>query len=406
LQPRGESAFRQQIETVAPDYLKGFLEHGVTTVRSAADPLDLVLDLRARVADGHLPGPRILVAGPCFTAPGGHPAVTLGREDPWMRAQIAIEVDDPESARREVHRLAARGVDAIKAALEAGQGPGMPETMPRLSLDVLRAIVEEAHAHNLRVTVHTHREQDVLDALAAGADGVEHGVWDSLLGGVRVADLLRSRGAHYTPTLWIHGLDRKGPAFEIAKSNLKKLANHGVSISLGTDTLCSMPWPGRNTIQEMEYMAEAGLSPELILRAATLQAAENLGLIGDLGTIESGKLADMILVDGNPLEDIAAMRNIRLVIKEGRIVHEAISASGPPKGIPPNSQPVSWFEIPVLDMERAKAFYEHVLDVKRQRLPIGPNEIAPGARHRGCVGLLGRRHKRRHRRRCGRRYSR
>ena len=123
---QGESAFRQQIETVAPDYLKGFLEHGVTTVRSAADPLDLVLDLRARVAEGRLPGPRILVAGPCFTAPGGHPAVTLGREDPWMRAQIAIEVDDAETAKRDVRRLAARGVDAIKAALEAGQGPGCP----------------------------------------------------------------------------------------------------------------------------------------------------------------------------------------------------------------------------------------------------------------------------------------
>jgi imidazolonepropionase-like amidohydrolase/predicted enzyme related to lactoylglutathione lyase len=386
---RGEASFRQQIETLAPGYLKVFLEHGVTTVKSAADPLALVLDLRARVAEGRLPGPRILVAGPCFTAPGGHPAVTLGREDPWMRSQIAIEVEDAETARREVRRLADSGVDAIKAALETGQGPGMPEKLPRLSVDVLRAIVAEAHAHNLRVTVHTHREQDVLDALAAGVDGVEHGVWDLPLGGADVAELLRARTINYTPTLWIFGLDRKTPAFEIAKKNLKTLADRGVNISLGSDTLCSMPWPGRNTIQEMEYMAEAGLPPELILRAATRQAAEHLGLIEDLGTIEPGKLADVILVDGNPLEDIAALRNIRLVIKEGRIVHEASATLGSPKGIPPNSQPVSWFEIPVLDMDRAKTFYEDVLDVKLQRLSIGPNEMALFPTIRGAAGATG-----------------
>ena len=134
---QGQAAFRAQIETLAPKYMKDFIQHGVTTVKSLADPLDLVLELRTMVNDEKILGPRILLVGPCFTAPGGHPAVTLGRDDPWMRSEIAIEVDDEDTARREVRRLAEKGVDAIKAAVEAGQGPGMPDTMPRLSANVL-----------------------------------------------------------------------------------------------------------------------------------------------------------------------------------------------------------------------------------------------------------------------------
>jgi imidazolonepropionase-like amidohydrolase len=139
LTARGEAGFRAQIETLAPKYMKDFLQHGVTTVKSLADPLDLVLELRDMVRDGKILGPRILVVGPCFTAPGGHPAVTLGQDDSWMRSEIAVEVDDEDAARREVRRLAEKGVDAIKAALEAGQGAGIPNTMPRLSTNVLRA---------------------------------------------------------------------------------------------------------------------------------------------------------------------------------------------------------------------------------------------------------------------------
>jgi len=387
---QGQGAFRAQIETLAPKYMKDFIRHGVTTVKSLADPLDLVLELRTMINEGKILGPRILLVGPCFTAPGGHPAVTLGRDDPWMRSEIALEVDDEDTARREVRRLAEKGVEAIKAAVEAGQGTGMPDTMPRLSASVLRAIVDEAHQHRLPATVHTHREQDVIDAIESGADGVEHGVWDSTLSDNRLADLLLKRNVNYTPTLWVFSLDKEPRSFEIAKQNLKTLSDKGIQISLGTDTLCSMmPCPGFNTIQEMEFMAEAGLTPEKIIKAATRNAAEHLGLLDRVGTVEPGKVADLIIVAGDPLKDISSLHQVQMVIKAGQVVYNAEAETTTPQGVPSDSNPVSWFEIPVTDMPRAKAFYEHVLHVKLQPLNLGPLEMAMFPMRPGTPGATG-----------------
>lgn len=386
---QGQAAFRAQIRTLAPTYMKDFIRHGVTTVKSLADPLDLVLELRTMINDGRILGPRILLVGPCFTAPGGHPAVTLGRDDPWMRSEIAIEVDEEDMARREVRRLAEKGVDAIKAAVEAGQGTGMPDTMPRLSVNVLGAIVDEAHKHKLPATVHTHREQDVIDAIEAGADGVEHGVWDSKLSDNRIADLLLQRNVNYTPTLWAFSLDRESESFEITMRNLKVLSDKGIRISLGTDTLCSMPRPGLNTIQEMEFMAESGLTPEKIISAATRNAAEHLGLLDRLGTVEPRKVADLIIIAGDPLKDISSLHQVQIVIKAGQVVYNAEVEIATPKGIPSDSNPVGWFEIPVTDMPRAKAFYEHVLNVKLQPLNLGPLEMAIFPMRPGTPGATG-----------------
>ena len=386
---QGREAYRAQIKTLAPGYMKDFLRHGVTTVKSLADPLELVLELRTMVNEGKILGPRILLVGPCFTAPGGHPAVTLGRDDPWMRSEIAIEVADEDTARREVRRLAGKGVDAIKAAVEAGQGTGIPEATPRLSANVLRAIVDEAHQHKLRATVHTHREQDVLDAIEAGADGLEHGLWDSRLSDNHLADLLLERNVCYTPTLWAWSVDRESPSLEIAQQNLKALSDKGVRIALGTDTLCSMPRPGLNTIQEMELMAQAGLTPEQIIRAGMRDAAEHLGLLHDLGTVEPGKIADLILVAGDPLKDISCLHGVQMVIKAGQIVYNVETETAASQGVPANTNPVSWFEIPVTDMPRAKAFYEQVLNVKLQSLTLGPLEMAVFPLRPGTPGAAG-----------------
>jgi imidazolonepropionase-like amidohydrolase/predicted enzyme related to lactoylglutathione lyase len=368
-------AFRKQMETSPPKYLKDFIQHGVTTVKSLADPLDLVLELRTMVKEGHILGPRILLVGPCFTAPGGHPVATLGQDEG------TIEVDDENTARKEVRRLREKGVDAIKAVLEGGGGWGMPDTLPRLSPNVLRAIVDEAHKHKLPATVHTHREQDVLDAVEAGADGVEHGVSDATLSDNRVANLLLERNVNYTPTLWIMrvgSLVGESESFEIAKQNLKFLSDKGVRISLGTDTLCSMPRPGLNTIQEMEFMAEAGLTPEKIIRAGTRNAAEHLGLLDDLGTVEPGKIADLIIVDGDPLKDISCLHQVQMVIKGGQIVHDVEAEAALPKGIPSDANPVSWFEIPVTE-----------LNVELQPLNLGPLEMAMFPARPGTAGAAG-----------------
>ncbi|MHC4227314.1 MAG: amidohydrolase family protein [Planctomycetota bacterium] len=379
-------AFRKQVETSPPKYLKDFIQHGVTTVKSLGDPLDLVLELRTMVNEGNTLGPRILLVGPNFTAPGGHPVATMGQDEG------AFEVDDENAARKEVRRLHEKGVDAIKAVLEGGGGWEMPDKLPRLSANVLRAIVDEAHKHKLAVTVHTHREQDVIDAVEAGADGVEHGVSDAKLSDNCPANLLLERNVNYTPTLWIMrigSLASGSKSFEITKQNLKFLSDKGVRISLGTDTLCSMPRPGLNTIQEMEFMVEAGLTPEKVIRAATRNAAEHLGLLEDLGTIEPGKIADLIIIDGDPLKDISSLHQIQMVIKAGRIVHDVDAETTTPKGIPSDSNPVGWFEIPVTDMARAKAFYEHVLNLKLQPMNFGPLEMAFFPMRPGATGAAG-----------------
>jgi len=392
LTAHGQAGYEEQLNTLAPTYLHDYVRHGVTTVRSLADPLELVLELRTRVDEGRIEvGPRILLAGPCFTAPGGHPAVTLGRDDPWMREAIAFEVDDADAARAMVRHLAAQGVDAIKAVLEAGQGLGMPETLPRLSLDVLSAIVDESHRHHLPVSVHTHREQDVRDAVMAGADGVEHGVCDAAISDPRLADLLLERDVTYTPTLWILSLDQEYGLLNNAMQNLKSISDKGVRICLGTDTLSSRPAPGLNTIREMELMAQAGLTTQKIISAGTRDAAEHLGLLQDLGTVEPGKLADLLLISGDPLQDISEIRKLAMVIKDGRIVHSSQAEAAAPIARPVQTNPVNWFEIPVIDMERAKRFYEHVLNVRFQGLRFPGVEMAffpalPGAA--GATGAL------------------
>ena len=381
-----QEVFRKQIEAQPPRYLEDFLRYGVTTVRSMGDRLDLVLELRQAVKEARIAGPRIVLVGPCFTAPGGHPAATMGKNG-------AIEVDNIDAAREAVRELAAKGVDAIKAVLEEGYGVGMPDvTLPRLSREVLRAIVDEAHKCGLKANVHTHREPDIIDAIHCGADGVEHGVCDVPIRDPRWIERMVEQNAVYTPTLWIvSALEKESGWLAIAQQNLKRISDEGVTVCLGTDTLCSMPHPGLNTIQEMEYMAQAGLTPAQVIQAGTQNAAAHLGLLADLGTVEPGKIADLILIDGDPLQDISAMRKVSMVIQAGRIVHESAAGTAAETGIPAQENAVIWFEIPVTDMARATAFYEYVFQVKLSPMKFGPMEMAffpAQAGARGAPGAL------------------
>ena len=380
--------FREQIEAQAPRYLEDFLRYGVTTVRSMADPLDLILELRQAVEEARIAGPRIVLVGPCFTAPGGHPVATMGGNG-------AIEVDNVDAAREAVRELAAKDVDAIKAVLEEGHGVGMPDvTLPRLSTEVLRAIVDEAHRCGLKANVHTHREPDVVDAIDCGADGVEHGVCDVPIRDPRWIERMAERNMVYTPTLWIvSALEKEAGWLAIAQQNLKRISDEGVTVCLGTDTLCAMPRPGLNTIQEMEYMAEAGLTPAQVIQAGTRNAAAHLGLLADLGTVEPGKIADLILIDGDPLQDISAMHKVSMVIQAGRIVYEAGvgTATAAATEMPARENPVVWFDIPVTDLARATAFYESVFQVTLSPMKFGPVEMAffpAQAGARGAPGAL------------------
>jgi predicted enzyme related to lactoylglutathione lyase len=118
-------------------------------------------------------------------------------------------------------------------------------------------------------------------------------------------------------------------------------------------------------------------------------SSDLLGLRDRLGTVEPGKIADLILVAGDPLKDISALHQVQIVIKAGQVVHEAGTEPTMPKGIPSDSNPVGWFEIPVTDMLRAQAFYEHVLNVKLQPVRFGPLEMAVFSPRQGMQGAGG-----------------
>ena len=328
-----EASCTQYIEDVVSTNLIEFLAHGVTTVRSIGDPLDKILELRAQLTTGELRGPRLLVVGPAFTAPDGHPAATVYGKTPWLRQHATIEVASVQAAREAIVRLASKGVNGIKIVYEGSDDPTQPypnhwgvETIPRLSHEVLLALVNEAHQRGLRVTAHTVKEDAALAAVEAGVDGLEHGV-SEVQGTVSDESLKRFResGLFYVPTLQV--FEALVPdVFANAGPKLKTVSGAGVKVALGSDTFGALP-AGAQVIREAELMVAAGLSPATVVQAATQNAATHIGLGEEIGTLAPGKLADLIIVKGDPLMDIATLRRVWLVVKDGEITIDKRGAS-------------------------------------------------------------------------------
>jgi imidazolonepropionase-like amidohydrolase len=187
----------------------------------------------------------------------------------------------------------------------------------KLEKAALQAIIDETHRHGLKATVHTVDAEAAIEALEAGADGLEHGVIDHRLNDDRVVELLLRNRASYVPTLCLIKLEDKNA--DVRYANLKQVADAGVRVALGTDSFCGLGKFGENTIEETERTALAGIEAPRILRMATRDAAEHLGL-DDLGVVAPGKLADLLLLDGDPTISIGALRKLSMVIQNGAIV--------------------------------------------------------------------------------------
>jgi imidazolonepropionase-like amidohydrolase len=308
--------------------LRALLEAGVTTVKSVGYSEDDILRVRDMLAAGELVGPRLYATGGAFAAPGSHPGTTVYGKNPWIRNRATFETDSPQQAREAVRRKAEHRVDAIKIVHQGGCKHGDPYffRVPALGIDVqilrleravLEAIIDESHKQGLKATVHTVDEHTAVEALEAGADGLEHGVMDELLTNDRIIELLLRNRASYVPTLWLIAFDENTAATRYA--NLKRVVEAGVRVPMGTDTFCGFGKFGEIAHIEMEHYEHAGTPPLTILKMATSDAAQHLGA-NDLGTIAPGKLADMILVDRDPVTNIAALRHVSTVIKNGEIV--------------------------------------------------------------------------------------
>ncbi len=311
-----------------PERLRDLLRAGVTTVKSVGDSEEDILRVREMLAGGELLGPRLFATGGAFAAPGSHPATTIYSRNQWIRPRATFETESPQIARDAVRRKAERKVDAIKIVHQGGCKHGDPYffKVPALGVDVqihrlertvLDAIIDEGHKQGLKVTVHTVDEEAAIEALEAGADGLEHGVVHELLSSDRVIEMLLRNHASYVPTLWLIAFEAN--TAETRYANLKRIVDAGVRTPLGTDTFCGFGKFGENAMDEIDHCARAGIPPLRILKMATSEAAEHLEA-KDLGAIAPGKLADLILVDGDPAADIRAMRRVSRVIKDGQIL--------------------------------------------------------------------------------------
>lgn len=317
-----QSLHEQVNETTIPRMVD-FLRHGVTTIKSIGDPIDEILELRARIRSGEFPSPRLLAVGKVIGARDGHPAKTMFENSPWLREQINSEISTVEEARNAVRELSRRQVDAIKLVYS---GNTHSETsyrfqgtaIPRLPTTVMQTVITAAHQANLRVTAHTVQLEEALAAAQAGIDGLEHGVViepisDELL------STLSGNGASYVPTLRAAKYFLNDAPPRLPGDNLLKAAAAGVRIVLGTDMGGTDLPLGHAVLDEAELMAAAGLSPVEVIRAMTINAAQHLGMGGEIGSIAANRRADIVLVDGDPLTNISDLRKIWLVMKDGEV---------------------------------------------------------------------------------------
>lgn len=347
-----------------PGILKGFLRHGVTTVRSTGDYWPWIGRLRDRVAAGDIAGPRILAAGPVLTAEGAHPAVTVcGADNTFCRTRLVRELETPAEAREAVRGLAAEGVDFVKLVSDSLLAP------VQISGELVAAIVDQAHREGREAVGHVAEAGFMESAAESGIDGFVHPTLNAI-GEARARELASVLVEHETPittTLSAALVYGGGPVTEVLEAvsqgrkgleaqsrEIALLAGEGVPIVVGTDWcpcgpgVADDPDPavraGAVTVTEMEMLTWGGLSEEAILAAATREAAAALGLSSDLGTLERSKLADLIVVDGNPLEDLSALRSVEVVVKGGEVVSsktEARAEAARPHVIGPEEAHVS-----------------------------------------------------------------
>ena len=307
---------------------------GFTTVRNLGDDGGVTLALRDATAAHRLPGPRIVDAAESISTTSGHMDGRLGFNDDF-RDDIPHDnvCNGVESCREAVRIQIGRGANVIKIATTGGVnsriGAGLGAQMFE---DEARALIETAHLYGLKVAVHAHGADGINMALRLGADSIEHGtIFDD-----ETIGLFRRSGAYYVPTLstvngYIERLAADPNAYppevlpkirwriEVTGQSLERAVPAGVRIAFGTDAGVSKH--GRNA-DEFALMVQHGMTPMGAIQAATVNAADLLGLSAEIGTLEAGKRADIVAVDGDPLADVSVLTSMDFVMRDGRVYRD------------------------------------------------------------------------------------
>lgn len=311
---------------------KKTLESGFTTVREAGSLGYVDVALRDAITRGLIPGPRIHASGPALGTTGGHADVNGWSPFLQLPGTGAI-VNGAEEFRKQVRLNVKYGADQIKIVATGGiLSVGDAVGAPQMTEEELATAVSEARRLDRKVMAHAHAGEGLLAAVKAGVASIEHG---SLVDDEAIAEM-KKRGTYLVPTLIIleeivRDGEKKGvPSYALAKAKaiaeerrvrLRKAYKEGVPFALGTDATSNIH--GRNG-EEFRYMVEIlGATPMEAITIGTLNTARLLGVEKDLGTIEAGKLADLVAVNGNPLTDINLLAHPDFVMKDGTVVKQA-----------------------------------------------------------------------------------
>ncbi len=313
----------------AANYAKITLDSGFTTVRNLGDGYNETVALRNAISKGYATGPRIYTVAKSIATTGGHADPSNGLSH-LLRPDVGPKqgvVNGEAEAREAVRTRYQDGADLIKITATGGVlSVAKSGQNPQFMTDELEAIVETAKDYGMTVAVHAHGKEGMKRAIEAGVDSIEHGTYMD----DEIRTLMKKHGTYYVPTILagkfvadkakIDGFfpelvrPKAAAIGPLIQNTFEQAHKAGVKIAFGTDSGVSAH--GDNA-QEFSLMVEAGMKPADALLSATVNSASLLGISDILGPLEEGKLADIVAVQGNPLDDISLMESVSFVMKDG-----------------------------------------------------------------------------------------
>jgi imidazolonepropionase-like amidohydrolase len=320
-------------EIDAVNNARATLMAGFTSIRDVGSSTGVVVALKRAINNGLTPGPRMWVAGTPLGPTGGHGDAADGL-DPELSHPGWTDnlIDSPESARKTVRRLKREGADLIKIMPSGGvMSIGDDPRLQLMEDDEIKAVIETAHSLGMKVAAHAHGKKAIDHTIELGVDSIEHGTYAD-------ADsykLFKAHGTYFVPTMLVgskvvahakaHPEDLNPSTVQKALTvvpymlqNMHNAYAAGVKIAFGTDTF-GMSNHGENA-QEFALLVGAGMSPMEAIKAATWNAADLIGDTADIGTVQSGRYADIIAVDADPLKDVTVLEHVAFVMKGGVVV--------------------------------------------------------------------------------------
>ncbi len=302
------------------------LEYGFTSIRDleTEGAMYADVDIKKAINQGVIPGPRMQVATRALDVTGAYPLLGYAPEVPVPHGVQLV--DGPDNARKAVREQISFGADWIKVYSDRSyfvRPDGVLDDIPTFTMDELRAVVDEAHREHKKVASHAVALNGVHNSVEAGVDSIEHGQY------IAPDDIktMVAKGIYYVPTLYVGEYVAEGRAKAGAKvwmdmvnihaDAFKRAHQAGVKIAFGTDA-GGFDWK-INPAVEFPLMVKYGMSPIEAIRSATTVASELLGMQAQLGSIDGGKLADIVAVPGDPLADVGVLQKVNFVMKGGQV---------------------------------------------------------------------------------------